>query len=202
MKTSAQLIGLDNLAADYAYERDSEHGLYVDRSAIADKWVPTTCGYCSVGCGIEVGVQGRQSRRHPASTPPTPSIAASSAPRASPSTTRSTPETRANSSAAAQRTASSEGQLGRSARHNGRAFHRCAARNMAHSRSALSAPASWSPKSSTRSANWCSSASAPATTTATRRCAWPAPFPATRLPSAATDLRAHTRTSRRRTSSC
>ena len=51
-----------------------------------------------------------------------------------------------------------------------------------------SAPASLSRKSSTRSASSCSSASAPATTTATRRCAWRARSPATSARSAATAL--------------
>jgi anaerobic selenocysteine-containing dehydrogenase len=51
-----RLIGLDNLAADYAYARDKETG-YTAARRIAEKWVPTTCGYCSVGCGLEIGVR-------------------------------------------------------------------------------------------------------------------------------------------------
>ena len=51
-----RLIGLDNLAADYAYARDPETG-YTAARRIAGKWVPTTCGYCSVGCGLEIGVR-------------------------------------------------------------------------------------------------------------------------------------------------
>ena len=27
------------------------------RSSLADRWVPTTCGYCSVGCGMFIGVR-------------------------------------------------------------------------------------------------------------------------------------------------
>src|SRR4051794_11671280 len=56
LKTLAQLIGLDNLAADYAYERSAGTG-YTSAKRIADNWVHTTCGYCSVGCGIDIGVR-------------------------------------------------------------------------------------------------------------------------------------------------
>src|SRR5579863_4826667 len=49
-------IGLDTLSEDYAYKRDRSTG-YTSAKKIADKWVPTTCGYCSVGCGIEIGVK-------------------------------------------------------------------------------------------------------------------------------------------------
>jgi assimilatory nitrate reductase catalytic subunit len=51
-----RLIGLDNLSADYAYARDSETG-YTSAGRIPEKWVSTTCGYCSVGCGMEIGVR-------------------------------------------------------------------------------------------------------------------------------------------------
>ena len=49
-------IGLDILNEDYAFARNDETG-YTSAKKIADKWVPTTCGYCSVGCGIEIGVK-------------------------------------------------------------------------------------------------------------------------------------------------
>lgn len=52
-------IGLDNLSDDYAFARSEETG-YTSAKRIADKWVPTTCGYCSVGCGIEIGVKDGQ----------------------------------------------------------------------------------------------------------------------------------------------
>lgn len=52
-----RLIGIDNLAPDYAYARSQETG-YTSAKRIAEKWVATTCGYCSVGCGIEIGVSG------------------------------------------------------------------------------------------------------------------------------------------------
>ncbi len=51
-----RLIGLDNLSAEYAYARGEETG-YTSAAKIPESWVPTTCGYCSVGCGIEVGVK-------------------------------------------------------------------------------------------------------------------------------------------------
>ena len=58
MKTLMQLVGLDNLAKDYAYSRDAASGMgYTSAKKIPEKWVATTCGYCSVGCGIEIGVK-------------------------------------------------------------------------------------------------------------------------------------------------
>ncbi len=54
-----RLIGLDNLAAEYSYVRDPELG-YTSAKRAAERWVKTTCGYCSVGCGMEVGVRGNE----------------------------------------------------------------------------------------------------------------------------------------------
>jgi anaerobic selenocysteine-containing dehydrogenase len=51
-----RLIGLDTDAEHYAYGVDSESG-YVSAQKIPDRWVATTCGYCSVGCGMFVGVK-------------------------------------------------------------------------------------------------------------------------------------------------
>src|SRR4051812_16516316 len=51
-----RVIGLDNLAGDYAYARDAETG-YTSAKRIPSHWVATTCGYCSVGCGMEIGVR-------------------------------------------------------------------------------------------------------------------------------------------------
>ena len=51
-----RLIGIDNLASKYSYGKSAETG-YTSSKRIADKWVSTTCGYCSVGCGIDVGVR-------------------------------------------------------------------------------------------------------------------------------------------------
>ncbi len=51
-----RVIGLDNLGDKYSYGHSDDTG-YTSSRRIADKWVPTTCGYCSVGCGIEIGVR-------------------------------------------------------------------------------------------------------------------------------------------------
>jgi anaerobic selenocysteine-containing dehydrogenase len=51
-----QAVGLDTLQKDYAYARSESTG-YTSAKKIPDHWVPTTCGYCSVGCGIEIGVK-------------------------------------------------------------------------------------------------------------------------------------------------
>jgi anaerobic selenocysteine-containing dehydrogenase len=51
-----RLLGIDTLADRYAYAQDPQFG-WVSSSHVADRWVPTTCGYCSVGCGILIGVK-------------------------------------------------------------------------------------------------------------------------------------------------
>ena len=65
-----RLAGLDTLAEKYAYGQDAEFG-YMSESRVADRWVATTCGYCSVGCGMLLGVRegqvvsARGDDRHP-----------------------------------------------------------------------------------------------------------------------------------------
>ena len=49
-------LGFDIRKDEYAYAEDSRFG-HVSATRAADKWVPTTCGYCSVGCGMLVGVK-------------------------------------------------------------------------------------------------------------------------------------------------
>jgi assimilatory nitrate reductase catalytic subunit len=49
-------LGLDTRAERYAYGHDSAAG-YTAARRVADRWVPTTCGYCSVGCGMYIGVK-------------------------------------------------------------------------------------------------------------------------------------------------
>ena len=49
-------VGLDNLAEEYKFARSESTG-YRSEQKIPDHWVPTTCGYCSVGCGMEIGVK-------------------------------------------------------------------------------------------------------------------------------------------------
>jgi len=49
-------LGLDILNDKYAYATDNVTG-YTSAQKIPDHWVSTTCGYCSVGCGMFVGVK-------------------------------------------------------------------------------------------------------------------------------------------------
>jgi len=49
-------LGFDILAEKYSYADDPEYG-YTSSRKIPDDWVATTCGYCSVGCGMYVGVK-------------------------------------------------------------------------------------------------------------------------------------------------
>jgi anaerobic selenocysteine-containing dehydrogenase len=49
-------IGLDILSEQYAYASDPVMG-YTSEQKIPDHWVSTTCGYCSVGCGMFIGVK-------------------------------------------------------------------------------------------------------------------------------------------------
>jgi assimilatory nitrate reductase catalytic subunit len=49
-------IGLDNLNEKYSYDRSTLTG-FTSRRRIPENWVATTCGYCSVGCGMEIGVR-------------------------------------------------------------------------------------------------------------------------------------------------
>jgi anaerobic selenocysteine-containing dehydrogenase len=51
-----RVVGLDTLEEDYSYSSSDSTG-YTSAKKIPEKWVATTCGYCSVGCGIEVGVK-------------------------------------------------------------------------------------------------------------------------------------------------
>jgi len=49
-------LGIDTAQAKYAYGNDDRYG-FVSASRVADRWVKTTCGYCSVGCGMLIGVK-------------------------------------------------------------------------------------------------------------------------------------------------
>lgn len=51
-----RLLGLDIQRERYAYTDDPAAGV-VSVQRAADRWVPTTCGYCSVGCGMYIGVK-------------------------------------------------------------------------------------------------------------------------------------------------
>ena len=54
--TLKRLLGLDTRADRYAYTVDRVAG-YVSSQKVPDRWVSTTCGYCSVGCGMFIGVK-------------------------------------------------------------------------------------------------------------------------------------------------
>jgi anaerobic selenocysteine-containing dehydrogenase len=54
--TLKEMLGLDTRADRYHYEVDPVVG-YVSAQKIPDRWVATTCGYCSVGCGMFIGVK-------------------------------------------------------------------------------------------------------------------------------------------------
>jgi assimilatory nitrate reductase catalytic subunit len=49
-------IGIDILSEKYSYVDDPQYG-HMSVQKIPDRWVATTCGYCSVGCGMFVGVK-------------------------------------------------------------------------------------------------------------------------------------------------
>ncbi len=50
-----ETLGLS--AGDFSYGRDPRFGVMA-RSKVPERWVKTTCGYCSVGCGMLLGVRG------------------------------------------------------------------------------------------------------------------------------------------------
>jgi len=51
-----RILGLDTLADRYAFANDEAAG-YTSAGRVPDRWVATTCGYCSVGCGMFIGVK-------------------------------------------------------------------------------------------------------------------------------------------------
>ena len=56
MSLKQRLVGLDTRADEYAYAVDPDAG-YISAQKVPDNWVTTTCGYCSVGCGMFIGVK-------------------------------------------------------------------------------------------------------------------------------------------------
>jgi assimilatory nitrate reductase catalytic subunit len=52
----ARKSGIDIRAAKYSYGEDPVLGFTSSRKH-ADRWVNSTCGYCSVGCGMQLGVK-------------------------------------------------------------------------------------------------------------------------------------------------
>ena len=51
-----RFAGIDTRREEYAYAKDPVFG-HISQSRVAERWVKTTCGYCSVGCGMLVGVR-------------------------------------------------------------------------------------------------------------------------------------------------
>ena len=49
-------LGIDTRQAKYAFQRDPVAG-HIAGARVAERWVKTTCGYCSVGCGMLVGIR-------------------------------------------------------------------------------------------------------------------------------------------------
>lgn len=49
-------LGFDISRSLYRYARDERFG-HTSESRVADKWTKTTCGYCSVGCGMLIGTR-------------------------------------------------------------------------------------------------------------------------------------------------
>jgi anaerobic selenocysteine-containing dehydrogenase len=56
LPTVKRLLGIDIAREKYAYAEDPRFG-HISESRVADAWVKTTCGYCSVGCGMLIGVK-------------------------------------------------------------------------------------------------------------------------------------------------
>lgn len=51
-----RFLGLDIAREKYAFAHDPKVG-HISAQKAADSWVKTTCGYCSVGCGMLLGVR-------------------------------------------------------------------------------------------------------------------------------------------------
>src|SRR5919106_6996 len=51
-----RLLGLDTQADRYSYVVDPATG-FVSAQKAPERWIKTTCGYCSVGCGMFIGVK-------------------------------------------------------------------------------------------------------------------------------------------------
>lgn len=56
MKTVSQMLGVDIARDKYAFASDEMAG-HVSAQRVAERWVKSTCGYCSVGCGMLLGVK-------------------------------------------------------------------------------------------------------------------------------------------------
>jgi anaerobic selenocysteine-containing dehydrogenase len=51
-----RFLGIDIAREKYRYATDAAIG-HISAQKVADEWVKTTCGYCSVGCGMTLGIR-------------------------------------------------------------------------------------------------------------------------------------------------
>ena len=56
LESARRWLGVDHGADRYAYVSEPGRGR-VSVTRAVDRWVKTTCGYCSVGCGMRIGVR-------------------------------------------------------------------------------------------------------------------------------------------------
>ena len=56
LDTARRWLGVDHGGDRYAYVSEPGRGPVSGTRAV-DRWVKTTCGYCSVGCGMRIGVR-------------------------------------------------------------------------------------------------------------------------------------------------
>jgi assimilatory nitrate reductase catalytic subunit len=54
--TFRRFLGIDIAREKYRYATDAAIG-HISAQKVADEWVKTTCGYCSVGCGMTLGIR-------------------------------------------------------------------------------------------------------------------------------------------------
>jgi len=48
---------MTSISSEMASDRPTPFS-QVDNGASIDRWVPSTCGLCSIGCGLEIAVAG------------------------------------------------------------------------------------------------------------------------------------------------
>jgi assimilatory nitrate reductase catalytic subunit len=186
LKRVLQRAGIDTQPEKYAYGEDPRFGLTTE-SRIADKWVKTTCGYCSVGCGMLIGVKNGKA------------VAA-----------RGNPDHPVNRGKLCPKGLSEHHILEAPGRARTPLLRKDGILTPVPWEEALAVMIervgaiqhTYGLKSSTRWANSSSLASARATTTATPRCVWPRLSPVTNCPSGRTARRVLTRIWSRPTSSC